>query len=97
MKQQIRESKIEKAVCEYAKSKKVLTYKFLSTINGVPDRIFISPNGNVFFTEFKSPIGQVSPIQNYIIKKMRTNKASVYIVDNIEKGKSIIDENIKKK
>ena len=38
------EKDIEKAVCDYAKSKGVLTYKFSSPNHvGVPDRIFFAP------------------------------------------------------
>ena len=49
------EKQIESKVVKKAKELGFLTYKFSSPSNrGVPDRIFISPYGEVFFIEFKS-------------------------------------------
>ena len=48
------EKEIEKKIVNYAKSKNFLAYKFTSPSNrSVPDRLFISPTGNIFFIEFK--------------------------------------------
>ena len=91
----IKESKIEKEVSEYARSLGFIHYKFLSTANGVPDRLFISPNGFVFFIEFKAPDQEPRPLQAHVINKIRHNKAEVFIVDNIEDGKKVIDETAK--
>ena len=47
------EKDIEKKVCDYAKSKNVLAYKFTSPARAaVPDRMFVTPEGTVWF---KSP------------------------------------------
>jgi hypothetical protein len=89
--QVIKESKIEKAVCDYAKSLGFLHYKFLSTQNGVPDRLFISPNGFIFFIEFKAPGEEPRLLQQVVINKMRRKGAEVYIIDDIDKGKDLIN------
>ena len=48
------EKDIEARVCEYARSKGVLAYKFTSPSRAaVPDRLFIAPDGRVWFCEFK--------------------------------------------
>ncbi len=93
--QVIRESKIEKAVCNYAKSLGFLHYKFLSTQNGVPDRLFINPNGFIFFIEFKATNEEPRLLQQVVIKKIRRKGADVYVVDNIENGKELINETSK--
>jgi hypothetical protein len=48
------EKQIEKKVCDYAKERGMLVYKFTSPNRmAVPDRLFICPDGRVFFIEFK--------------------------------------------
>ena len=48
------EKNLEAKIIKIAKKLGYLTYKFTSPSNkGVPDRIFISPYGHVFFMEFK--------------------------------------------
>ena len=62
------EKQIEAKVCDYAKSKGVLAYKFTSPARAaVPDRMFISPDGRVWFCEFKRE-GQKPTAAQYISK-----------------------------
>jgi hypothetical protein len=85
------ESHIEKKVCEYAKSKGWLTYKFVSPSNrGVPDRLFLR-KGNLFFIEFKAPGKIPTKLQSKIISKIKDQGFLVYVVDDIESGKSIVN------
>ena len=52
----MKEKDIESVVCNYAKTKGCLVYKFASPAHrSVPDRMFIAPHGKVFFIEFKAP------------------------------------------
>ena len=47
------EKQIEAKVCDYAKERGLLVYKFTSPNRmAVPDRMFIRPDGKVFFIEF---------------------------------------------
>lgn len=88
----MRESKLEKKVCDYAKSKGWLVYKFMSPMNkGVPDRIFIK-SGIVVFIEFKAPGKTLTKLQSYIAKQLRLQKSNVYVVDNFIFGKDIVDK-----
>jgi hypothetical protein len=87
------EKEIEKKVCKYAESKGILQYKFVSPAHrGVPDRVFIMPNGSVFFIEFKRLGEKPTPGQLREHERMRKNDALVWIIDNIEDGKSLIDD-----
>lgn len=86
----MRESKIEREVCKYAKETGWLCYKFSSPGNrGVPDRIFIR-KGRIVFIEFKATGNKPTKLQESIISKMRMQGIEVSIIDNIENGKYIL-------
>ena len=88
----MKESCIEKKVCDYAKTKGFLSYKLQGMHNkGLPDRLFLK-NGNVFFIEFKAPKKSPTKLQLYTIKLLQKNKFEVYVLDNVEKGIEIIDK-----
>lgn len=87
------EKQIEKAVCDYAKSKGVLCYKFVSPGHaGVPDRMFVLPGGIVFFIEFKRTGCVPTPLQMREIERLRSQELSVFVIDNIVEGTSCIDQ-----
>lgn len=91
----MRESEIEKKVCDYAKSKGWLTYKFVSPSNrGVPDRIWLK-NSHIVFVEFKAPNKMPTKLQEKVISKIQSQGFSVYVIDNVEKGKELVDDLVK--
>lgn len=86
------EKKIEAAVCEYAKSKGWLVYKFTSPNRAAcPDRILISPMGKVIFVEFKREGQKPTVPQEREHARLREQKVDVFVVDNVADGKAIID------
>jgi hypothetical protein len=86
------EKQIEKAVCDYAKDKGFLTYKFTSPSRAaVPDRLIISPSGRVIFIEFKQTGKKPTPAQDREHAKLRNQNVAVYVIDDVERGKQIID------
>lgn len=87
------EKKIEHAVCEYAKSKSILCYKFTSPAKlAVPDRLFIRSDGYIWFCEFKSNGKLPTAAQYREHTRLRNNNVVVYVIDNIEAGKKMIDD-----
>jgi len=87
------EKTIEKKVCDYAKSQGMLCYKFVSPgKRGVPDRMFITKEGLVFFIEFKDHKGVLSPTQAKIIKAIRDHNAYVFVVSTVEGGVHLINK-----
>lgn len=83
----MKEKQIESKVIKKAKELGFLTYKFSSPSNrGVPDRIFISPYGKVFFIEFKSEKGKLSQLQKKVIKDIEHYNVEVFIVYGVEEG-----------
>ena len=90
----MKESTIEKKTCEYAKSKGFLVFKFVSpNYRGVPDRIFIRA-GKVFFIEFKTPGKKQTELQLKMTKDIQSQGLNVYICDDVDLGKTIINENL---
>lgn len=86
------EKQIEAKVCEYAKTKNILVYKFTSPARAaVPDRLFVTPDGRMFFCEFKREGLKPTPSQEREHTKLRQHKVNVFVVDNVEQGKAMID------
>lgn len=89
------ERDIEKRVCDYAKSKGFLVYKFTSPNRAaVPDRMFVTPSGVVFFVEFKAPGKKPTPAQKREHERLENQGMRVWVVDDVEQGKKIVDQSI---
>ncbi len=86
------EKDVEGPVKDYARSKGFYVRKFKSDNNrSVPDDIFASPRGMVFFIEFKRPGKKATPAQEDEHQFMRERHLDVHVVDNVEDGKRIVD------
>ncbi|MGL4755700.1 MAG: hypothetical protein ACRCXB_25355 [Aeromonadaceae bacterium] len=91
------EKHIESRVCDYAKSKNILVYKFTSPARGaVPDRIFVLPDGRVFFIEFKRGGQKPTAAQEREHNRLRGHNANVFVVDNVDSGQTVIDAMVSK-
>lgn len=85
------EKDIESKVVAFAKSLGMLVYKFTSpSRRSVPDRMFITERGVVFFIEFKRKGHKPTPSQEVEIAKIRSTEVSVFVVDNVGDGKNSI-------
>lgn len=86
------EKQIEVKVCDYAKSKGLLAYKFTSPARAaVPDRMFITQDGRVFFCEFKAPGKKPTDAQAREHQRLRQHKVNVFVIDDVDEGKVMID------
>jgi len=86
------EKDIEAKVCDYARSKGVLAYKFTSPARAaVPDRLFIAPDGRVWFCEFKREGAKPTAAQEREHARLREQKVNVFVIDNVSEGKTMID------
>ena len=93
----MRESEIEKAVCDHVKKQHGIAYKFTSPgRRNVPDRMIVLPNGRVFFIEFKAP--KKKPTEGQIREHQRLidRGQTVYVVDDKIQGYAIINEEMQK-
>ena len=86
------EKQIETKVCDYAKTKNVLVYKFTSPARAaVPDRMFIRKDGLMWFCEFKAAGKKPTPAQEREHTRLREHKVNVFVIDNVIEGKTMID------
>ena len=89
------EAAIERAVVEYARSKKVVAIK-LSTngihgTSGWPDRLFLAPERRMLWIEFKQPGKVPTPRQEAKLELLRWMGWSPQVVDSVAQGKALID------
>jgi len=90
------EKDIEEKVCDYAKQLGCLCYKFTSPgRRSVPDRLFITPEGVVFWIEFKRLGEKPTSGQLVEIQKLWKQKVEVFVADSVEIGKILIDAMVK--
>ena len=87
----LRESQIEGKVCDYAKKRGWLCYKFVSPARrSVPDRMFVKRR-RVFFIEFKARGKRPTAGQWREIKRLRDEDIPVWVCDDVGHGKKMID------
>jgi len=88
----VKESYIQRKVCEYAKNTGWLTIKIHPMYSvGFPDVIAYSPNGKMVHLEFKTPTGKLSKVQTAMHEQLTTRGATVLVVTSIEQGKEVIN------
>lgn len=88
----VSESDIEGAVCRHARDLGFYVRKFVSPNHrSVPDRLFISPAGDVFFIEFKAPGKTPTPGQEREIARLKDVHQAVYVVDCASTGKEVVN------
>jgi len=86
------EKDIEGKVVKYAKEQGCLVYKFTSpSRRSVPDRLFITPTGTVFFIEFKRLGEKPTASQEVEIEKIQLCDVAVRVADNVDDGKRFVD------
>lgn len=89
------ESKIETGVVNKAKELGVISYKFTSPGKiGVPDRIFITPMGKLFFIEFKSEGKRLNSNQEVVKSELERFGQIVHVVDNLIEGFEILNKEV---
>lgn len=87
----VKEVDVESKACDYAKALGCWHTKFKSSQNrGLPDRIFITPDGVVFFIEFKAPKKSARKLQKLVIDDMIAKNAKAFVTNNLEEAKRII-------
>lgn len=87
------EKHIEAKVCDYARERGLLVYKFTSPARAaVPDRLFVLPGGRVFFIEFKRKGQRPTPPQTREHARLHAHGVTVCVVDNVLDGLRVIDE-----
>lgn len=85
------ESKIQREVLKYARSKRIICFKLdVKYYRGAPDCIFLIKN-KVFFVEFKSFKGELS--MNQLVLRDKINKLNIdyFLINDIQSGVELIN------
>lgn len=70
-----------------------LAFKFISPGNpGVPDRIYILPNGEVWFVELKQQLGRVAGIQKWQRQRLIEIGCNYRLVRGMDDAKAYVGE-----
>lgn len=70
-----------------------ISFKFVSPNNpGVPDRIYIFPEGKVYFVELKTEIGRMSNIQKWQRQRLKRMGCRFYLVKGMDQAREFIKE-----
>lgn len=92
------EKMIEQKLTRLVRSYGGLSYKFTSPGNiGVPDRIVIKPNGEVWFIELKTKTGRLSKMQEYQLNRLWEHGCNVVVLYGPEEVENAIDAIFKQK
>ena len=73
----------------------MLPYKFTSSRAGVPDRLFLTPDGGIFFIEMKAPNGKLSKLQENEHRIIRRQGHIVYVCWDLLEAKHVFDKHAK--
>lgn len=89
----MRERVVEKKLVQETVSLGGICPKWVAPgIDGVPDRIVLLPQGCMAFIEVKAPGKKVRPLQKAIHKKLRRLGYKVYVIDDVEQIKPMLEE-----
>ena len=80
------EKQVEKYLVKRVKENNGLTYKWISTVSGVPDRI-VFLNNQVYLVELKTATGSLSPRQILVFDELGEQGFPVHVLrsyDDIE-------------
>ncbi len=87
------EKEIERRMCEMIRKRGGLTYKFTSPGNvGVPDRLVITPTGDVWFVELKTEKGRLASVQKWQIRELEKRGANVRVVCGLQGAIDFVNE-----
>lgn len=89
----MRERDIEARLRQAIEKDGGLFFKFVSPGNdGVPDRIAILPDGQIWFIELKAESGRLSPIQVWQIDRLRQLGVNAAVIRGMDEARSFIKE-----
>lgn len=87
------EKEIEKYLNKRVKEENGLTFKWISTVTGVPDRIVIL-NSKINLVELKTATGVLSERQKLVFKQLEDHGQKVHIVRSKSDVENFINENM---
>ena len=91
----MREREIEANFVRKIKAAGGWSVKFVSPgCAGMPDRLVLLPDGRLFFAELKAPGEKPRPLQMRRHEQLRRLGFRVYVIDNLEKAREVIEHEL---
>lgn len=91
----MREANLQQKIKQISSQHDIICVKVDSTSSrGWPDLTCVLPNGTVLFVELKTATGRLSKLQEYMIAKLKTNKANVYVIRSTEEYLDLINAHL---
>ncbi len=89
----MREKEIEQKLVQAVKSRGGLALKFTSpSMDGMPDRLLLSPKGEVAWVEVKATGKKLRPLQVRRKRQLEDLGFRCYVLDSVEQIGEILDE-----
>ena len=85
------EKQIEQYLNKRVKELNGLTFKWISTVTGVPDRIVIL-NNQIYLVELKTPTGVVSERQKLVFRQLEEHGQKVHLLRSKSDVENFISE-----
>lgn len=87
------ESRIERMLTSQVKKLGGMAVKFVSpSLDGVPDRIVLLPDGKMAFVELKAPGKKLRALQEKRKRQLEALGFPVYVIDRLEQIGGVLDE-----
>lgn len=88
----MQEKRIEQALTKTVKAYGGWCLKFVSpSMNGMPDRLCLFPNGKSGFVEVKAPGRKPTPLQHARHRQLRALGFPVFVLDDRDKIGDVVD------
>jgi hypothetical protein len=86
----MRESKTERDAVKYCVEEGGVTVKL--QIKGWPDRIFVTVSGVHIWCEFKSTVGKLAALQEYVAEQLELRGIKVHTIKSMRQFKELYDK-----
>ena len=90
----MKESYLEHSCCIYARSRWCHPIKLSDGITGVPDRMFLLPEGRCWLVEFKVPGGTLTPRQKLVHAQLAAIGHDVSVIYTTKQFKAQLDDRL---
>lgn len=86
------EKDIERRMCEALRRRGAWAVKQEGTVAGLPDRLVVLPGGRVVWVELKTETGRLRPVQEIMIRRLRSMGHTVYVPHGLEEALAVVEE-----
>ena len=87
----MKEATLERRCGAFVRREGGWSLKLWPTVSGLPDRLVLMPVGRVYFVEFKTLTGRVSPIQKRVHAVLDRLGFPVFVVRTFDEFKEVLN------